>query len=524
MNYSKLTLEELESQFAVVGKYYTDSLILNERTKELYKNNQTNTDVKLVADICAQVYSITASKQRSLSDEINYRKLNTSNSLTTSLMVYFVEKRPGPFDYNYVHQQFKYNNNHDYDWNEWVEVINQGKRKYGFEQAFMIDSDEEATKLVDANNFMKLLNDYNKKFMVDINTATWRHNNRPDFKTDPVFVTKKEFNNNDKIAIFGDFHSSLHILFDILATLKSTFFVGNTMKLKSDHYLIFLGDLVDRGPYGVEILFIVFALKMANYNNVFILNGNHEDTETYSRYGFTKELGEQFGYKLVGDSVYGYVSDDPQYKQITHILHSLPSAMFIKYKSDSKWYQLCHGGIHYNYKTQNTYNPETYLSNSANYEVVPDTLPSSNGLKWSDFNNTFKNSLAFDARGKNTGINAGPGFTKDYLKRNNLHSIISGHQDNVNLGLLIDDDCNKVRVKIGSTLFSCPETQKKTYDLYGPDMLIRNRKKIKFTNHPLIDVGPIKLNPKKDFLALVTSSATVPKQLDYGCYLIMENK
>ena len=61
--------------------------------------------------------------------------------------------------------------------------------------------------------------------------------------------------------------------------------------------MFFLGDLVDRGPYSIEILLIVFQLKVKNPNNVHIINGNHEDIDTYQRYGFDTEMNAEFKLK-----------------------------------------------------------------------------------------------------------------------------------------------------------------------------------------------------------------------------------
>ena len=54
------------------------------------------------------------------------------------------------------------------------------------------------------------------------------------------------------------------------------------MQLKEDRYMIFLGDIIDRGPYSIELLFVIMFLKYTNYNNVFIINGNHEDYPIYN--------------------------------------------------------------------------------------------------------------------------------------------------------------------------------------------------------------------------------------------------
>lgn len=62
----------------------------------------------------------------------------------------------------------------------------------------------------------------------------------------------------------------------------------------SNQYL-FLGDLVDRGCYGLEILLLLFALKRDDCNCVHIIRGNHEDKLMAEEYGFQTELESKFG-------------------------------------------------------------------------------------------------------------------------------------------------------------------------------------------------------------------------------------
>lgn len=94
----------------------------------------------------------------------------------------------------------------------------------------------------------------------------------------------------EKVCIIGDIHSSLSSLCEILLDLKKKkYFKENISKLKDDYYIFFLGDLVDRGPYSIEILCIVFKLKLLNWDNIHIIRGNHENEEQYNHYGLMIE-------------------------------------------------------------------------------------------------------------------------------------------------------------------------------------------------------------------------------------------
>lgn len=59
-----------------------------------------------------------------------------------------------------------------------------------------------------------------------------------------------------------------------------------------DAAVIFTGDLLDRGMYGLPILCIVYRLLRSHPDNVFVTIGNHDfDNNTYwDRYGFATEL------------------------------------------------------------------------------------------------------------------------------------------------------------------------------------------------------------------------------------------
>ena len=66
------------------------------------------------------------------------------------------------------------------------------------------------------------------------------------------------------IFIFGDFHGSIHSLIRNLDRLKDTGFLKNDFSLKKGAYLFFLGDYVDRGRYGCEVLYTLSRLKEKN--------------------------------------------------------------------------------------------------------------------------------------------------------------------------------------------------------------------------------------------------------------------
>jgi len=79
------------------------------------------------------------------------------------------------------------------------------------------------------------------------------------------------------VYIIGDIHGSFH---DMLQIFEQTGLPNQ------DSYFIFLGDIVDRGFYGVEALCLLTLFKIKYPSNVFIIRGNHESRGSTQVYGY----------------------------------------------------------------------------------------------------------------------------------------------------------------------------------------------------------------------------------------------
>ena len=315
---------------------------------------------------------------------------------------------------------------------------------------------------------------------------------------------------NANIYIIGDLHSSLESLRQFICRLKvKNVFKSESLELNPNNYIVFLGDMVDRGPYSIEILLIIAKLQASNkFHNVFVLSGNHEDFQTYKQNGLLTEIIIEIAchmYILTDSGKQTYNKDFPgnnnKYLDImipyqycekyidissvsnitellqlfenhlttTNIIHTekyekyreliinielylklLPCVMFLKFEGDDKYFQLCHGGIdpRFNPITVLPSNepitpPIFYKIDGLNTPIEGDHLVGVNGLLWTDFT---KNIIDND-KGYQDNPHRGlvqhakrydPIATKKYLDENNLYSIISGHQDRTEIGLLVD--------------------------------------------------------------------------------------
>jgi len=110
------------------------------------------------------------------------------------------------------------------------------------------------------------------------------------FSAQPVLVEAKV-----PARVFGDIHGQFR---DVLMLFHA---FGSPIGKDAPSY-VFNGDFVDRGSHQLEVLGLLFALKLAFPEKVWMVRGNHEGRSMNESYGFLDEcilkLGKKFGIKI----------------------------------------------------------------------------------------------------------------------------------------------------------------------------------------------------------------------------------
>jgi diadenosine tetraphosphatase ApaH/serine/threonine PP2A family protein phosphatase len=128
--------------------------------------------------------------------------------------------------------------------------------------------------------------------------------------------------------VFGDIHGQLR---DVLILFRAFGFPGD----RSGVSFVFNGDFVDRGTHSLEVIGMLFAMKVLMPDSVWLVRGNHEDRGMNERYGFEAEC-----YQVLGRDI-----GPKTYELIHRAFDELPLACVINDKvlvvhgglGDGKW-------------------------------------------------------------------------------------------------------------------------------------------------------------------------------------------
>ena len=230
-------------------------------------------------------------------------------------------------------------------------------------------------------------------------------------------------------CVIGDTHGQLH---DVLTLLEKT---GGP---DAGRTLVFNGDYVDRGAWGVEVLLLVLAWKLKMPHRVTLLRGNHETTSCTKCYGFFVEVL----------SKYGEAEGKELYRACKKVFAALPLAAVIEGVT-----LVLHGGLfrkppapRRKGKGRRRKRRTSFDEYEELYSGVPelgrvDELrkcskggPDPDGLGsrvtptdvlWGDPAPT--NGLAYN-ESRGVGLLFGPDFTEAFLRENGLRLVLRSHE------------------------------------------------------------------------------------------------
>ena len=192
-----------------------------------------------------------------------------------------------------------------------------------------------------------------------------------------------------KFTVVGDLHG--HIL-DLARIIQKN---GPPPKTK----YIFLGDLIDRGDFSIEVTTLVYTWKVLYPENVYIIRGNHEFPSQCREAGFFKE-------------VTNYFKGTDMFDQYCQVFSYTPLAAILNDEI------LCvHGGIGPDFQHISDISKIAYPLLDTNGGLVDQ-------LVWSDPVSSIDD---FEESERGTGYFYGRAATSAFLAANKLKGIIRGH-------------------------------------------------------------------------------------------------
>lgn len=192
------------------------------------------------------------------------------------------------------------------------------------------------------------------------------------------------------IIVGGDIHGQFPDLLKIFCKL------GFPDKSK----YLFLGDYVDRGKQGIEVMLLLLCYKIIYPRNFFLLRGNHECQTISKTYGFFDECKRKYNIKM--------------WKKFIDVFNCMPVAALIEERI------FCmHGGIspHMNYI-------EDVLKIKKPCEIPEEGIMCD--LLWADPDDEYRDGWNENTRGASYVF--GTDVLCSFMMKNNLDLICRAHQ------------------------------------------------------------------------------------------------
>ena len=148
------------------------------------------------------------------------------------------------------------------------------------------DSNNKSELLVNKDDFWKV---FDRALSLYIDTykesKVWVNGSKPEFfesgelsvGSNILFAQRLEVLPEDQLYLRGDLHGDVKSLGSQLLDLKNKNLIDENFVLQDDNIsLLFLGDYVDRGHYGLEVIYTLLRLKLANTTKVHLVRIEYE--------------------------------------------------------------------------------------------------------------------------------------------------------------------------------------------------------------------------------------------------------
>eukprot|EP01103_Thecamoeba_quadrilineata_P006077 TRINITY_DN15806_c0_g1_i1.p1 TRINITY_DN15806_c0_g1~~TRINITY_DN15806_c0_g1_i1.p1 ORF type:complete len:929 (-),score=190.34 TRINITY_DN15806_c0_g1_i1:40-2826(-) len=214
-------------------------------------------------------------------------------------------------------------------------------------------------------------------------------------------------------VVIGDLHGQFYDMMQMLDLLKKK------SREPPHTTFVFLGDYVDRGCFSTEVLFYLYAMKIAYPKRVFLLRGNHESKVLSSFFNFKKECEYKYNQVL--------------FDLFTESFNYMPLAAILKSKYYGN-YLAVHGGLSPAVNTISDIesinrfreiDPNGPLCDLMWSDPAPEEDPEK--LDFSDFCLTFETTFRTNSTRGCAHLFSYKAI-ESFLERNSLMGIIRGHE------------------------------------------------------------------------------------------------
>lgn len=200
---------------------------------------------------------------------------------------------------------------------------------------------------------------------------------------------------NGPVNVIGDLHGHILDLFRDLQTIGLPTLGDNSCKF------LFLGDLVDRGEFSLETITLVFSLKVAYPDNVYIIRGNHEFEFLNQRCGFIDDILKIYGQQC---TLYSKFKTTFSYIPITALIE--------------KTILCVHGGLGPNWFSLNQAKKIERPIEDFGEDLI-------DAMLWSDPSESID---FYEPSNRGTGFFFGEASVSDFLDSNSLKILIRAHE------------------------------------------------------------------------------------------------